>query len=1216
MNTDPATVRCPKCDGTIPADAPQGLCPRCVLAGAAAPTDPGFRSRTGLAAPPLEAVAAAFPQFEILGLVGLGGMGVVYKVRQPKLDRIVALKLLPSSLSADPAFAERFHREARFLARLSHPQIVSVYDFGESGGFCYLLMEFVDGVNLRQAMRAGRFTPAQALAIIPDICAALQYAHDQGVLHRDIKPENILLDAQGRVKIADFGIAKLVGDPGDPRTDLTLTQSGARLGTPHYMAPEQIEKPADVDHRADIYSLGVVFYELLTGELPLGRFAVPSAKTPLDTRVDEIVMRALAKERELRQQSAGEVKTEVEGLGTKDGPARAAAMLRSLAPGLSARFSAETRPLVLIGACVALVWLLIALVRGVARVLNAGLPAPVNLVIAVTLATAGWFVWRRRDHFLVPSGLGPTVTGPADRFLRHASGGALVVVALLVGSQVVLALGMLWAGIGLVVGFALLPVVLSLALFWFRRHRQAAQDAAPAPTPTALPAGLLRVGWFFLALGVVGLFPSVATADSSSFQLHSGSMLLFTGIALLSRSAAWRQVAVGTAGFALLLSLAGNLYVDLTARTGNLPAGWRFGIPGMPDSAGTAFLLAVVQYAAFATALWLLTRTDVRTAYGLRPQTRKAHLRKRGLICGLTMLNLLSLMVVVGHRGVPGISKRWDGGPAFEVSSPGVPGLPSASGSVPEGTLEARVEVLPPAGHATALLTTFWSNGVPIPLPAGGLVMQPGLGGPELVPVTWQLRATLQSGVWELSEPFAGGNRVRPTDSMRLVLPAEVALRPASYFGVVQPGPGERLRRWLFLSEDLPSTSTTPTWGLSVDVEPQPTSLPSPAAAAVKIATNVVGYLTSGGQTQVVSFPAEAAAEMRKQDIQIELARRRNDEARAREAVGAISPLEVAATARDLAVAEARGDGVAIAEANVKYARLVLDVTEKQHDVGKATTLDLRGAEATNTIALIELDEARRRALPPGVVVVAGNAFKLPQSEPSTIQVLQQTSEELQRHAAARRATKQRLEQLRKQVGVGLLAPRGLEILDAESAVAVAEADLANEKITRAAEVRDHAEKVAETTMLMNRAGKATDDQLMRALTELTKASEAVSAALESASDGDMEQLRGFVTRWFGKPAPAAVRDVRFLSDEGTAAEPRYLLHFHAGPGMVTMLQSLRFAVATAEFKRDSGPAWWRSAPSGGLVAYARDTKPAGCVVETLWWSRETGEVFYFRSCP
>ena len=212
MNSEPATDRCPKCGGTVPADAPQGLCPRCVLARAATPTDAGMRSHARLTAPPLEAVAAAFPQFEILELIGLGGMGVDYKARQTKLDRVVALKLLPQSLSADPAFAERFHREARFLARLAHPHIVSVFDFGESGGFCYLLMEFVDGVNLRQAMQAGRFSPAQALAIVPDICAALQYAHDQGVLHRDIKPENILLDAQGRVKIADFGIAKLVGD--------------------------------------------------------------------------------------------------------------------------------------------------------------------------------------------------------------------------------------------------------------------------------------------------------------------------------------------------------------------------------------------------------------------------------------------------------------------------------------------------------------------------------------------------------------------------------------------------------------------------------------------------------------------------------------------------------------------------------------------------------------------------------------------------------------------------------------------------------------------------------------------------------------------------------------------------------------------------------------------------------------------------------------------
>lgn len=309
MNTEKATPRCPQCGSLIPSEAIQGLCPRCVLQGATMGTDSGGRPIRS-DPPTLEAIGVAFPQLEIQGLIGRGGMGFVYKARQPKLDRFVALKILPSELSAEPQFIGRFNREARALARLSHPNIVAVYDFGVNQGFCYLLMELVDGVNLRQAMKAGRFTPREALQIVPKICEALQFAHDQGVLHRDIKPENILLDAQGRVKIADFGIAKMAGDEG---FDVALTQSGARLGTPVYMAPEQIEKPGDVDHRADIYSLGVVFYELLTGELPLGRFAPPSAKSTYDDeRIDAIVMRALAKERELRQQSAGEVKTQVE----------------------------------------------------------------------------------------------------------------------------------------------------------------------------------------------------------------------------------------------------------------------------------------------------------------------------------------------------------------------------------------------------------------------------------------------------------------------------------------------------------------------------------------------------------------------------------------------------------------------------------------------------------------------------------------------------------------------------------------------------------------------------------------------------------------------------------------------------------------------------------------------------------------------------------------
>lgn len=301
---------CPQCQAPLPADSPQGLCPACLMAMAALPTDQDTLPLGPGDLPELADIAAAFPDLEIIEKIGRGGMGVVFKARQPRLDRIVALKVLPKALAVTPGFAERFTREGRVLARLSHPSIVAVHDFGESGGYCYLIMEYVDGVNLRQAMKAGRFTPAQALTVVPDICAALQAAHDQGVLHRDIKPENILLDARGRVKIADFGIAKLMDDRA---SEMLLTQSGARLGTAPYMAPEQIEQPSSVDHRADIYSLGVVLYELLTGELPLGRFAAPSAKAAVSGGVDEVVLRALEKERDRRQQSAGEMKTEIEG---------------------------------------------------------------------------------------------------------------------------------------------------------------------------------------------------------------------------------------------------------------------------------------------------------------------------------------------------------------------------------------------------------------------------------------------------------------------------------------------------------------------------------------------------------------------------------------------------------------------------------------------------------------------------------------------------------------------------------------------------------------------------------------------------------------------------------------------------------------------------------------------------------------------------------------
>jgi predicted Ser/Thr protein kinase len=290
-------MNCPRCDSPAETrDLQQfgGVCPKCLLDFAA------------------EQDAPSFPNLEILSTIGEGGMGVVYKAVQKQLGRTVALKVLSPQLSSDPSFVERFTREARALAQLSHPNIVSIFDSGVHDGVPYLVMEFVDGTPLRKMLAARKLSSEDALRLVPQICDALQYAHRQGIVHRDIKPENILIDREGRVKIADFGLAKLA-EPDQTR----ITRTNVVMGTPHYMAPEQIENPSAVDHRADIYSLGVIFYEMLTGELPLGRFKPPSEKAPVDRRLDRVVLKSLEKEPADRYQSAEEVKTNVAGLGAR-----------------------------------------------------------------------------------------------------------------------------------------------------------------------------------------------------------------------------------------------------------------------------------------------------------------------------------------------------------------------------------------------------------------------------------------------------------------------------------------------------------------------------------------------------------------------------------------------------------------------------------------------------------------------------------------------------------------------------------------------------------------------------------------------------------------------------------------------------------------------------------------------------------------------------------
>ncbi len=283
------------------------LDPKKLLREAIAGGDSDY-AQSGWQPPPVEQLAEQFPEFEVLELIGRGGMGAVYKVVQSKLDRTVALKVLPPELAQDPAFEERFLREARALAGLKHERILTLHDFGERGGLFYLVTEFVAGMNLRQLMDMGELSPFEALRIAPQICDALQYAHDHGVVHRDIKPENLLIDLDGEVRIADFGLARIVGDGANAPA---LTRSTQVLGTPQYMAPEQWRDGQNVDHRADIYSVGVVLYEMLTGQLPIGHFDMPSRKQGVPPGLDAVVQRSLAQRPEERYQQASEVSSEL-----------------------------------------------------------------------------------------------------------------------------------------------------------------------------------------------------------------------------------------------------------------------------------------------------------------------------------------------------------------------------------------------------------------------------------------------------------------------------------------------------------------------------------------------------------------------------------------------------------------------------------------------------------------------------------------------------------------------------------------------------------------------------------------------------------------------------------------------------------------------------------------------------------------------------------------
>ena len=251
------------------------------------------------------------PHYEIQFLIASGGMGAVYKGCQKDLDRLVAIKILPPEAGNDVESLSRFRSEARAMAKLNHPNIVSIYDFGAVDGQCYFVMEYVEGRNVHELILDGMVSLDLAQALLAQICDSLNYAHSKGIIHGDIKPSNIVVDAEGTVKLLDFGLARLM------EHDQTDTEvEWVPMGTPEYAAPELYERGAVADPRTDIYALGVVFYEMLMRTVPQGTFALPSTTMKVDPRVDDIIIRCLRPEPTQRFQSASEIRQLLDDIRT------------------------------------------------------------------------------------------------------------------------------------------------------------------------------------------------------------------------------------------------------------------------------------------------------------------------------------------------------------------------------------------------------------------------------------------------------------------------------------------------------------------------------------------------------------------------------------------------------------------------------------------------------------------------------------------------------------------------------------------------------------------------------------------------------------------------------------------------------------------------------------------------------------------------------------
>jgi serine/threonine-protein kinase len=286
-------------------------------------------------------IGATLGNCVIEDLLGQGGMARVYRGRQEHLDRDVAIKVLPPYYAADPAFIERFKLEARAMAMLSHPHIVTVHDAGEDNGQLYIIMEYISGGTLKQRMAAA-MPLKDVTRVVHEVASALSYAHSMGIVHRDVKPVNVLMDGSGRAVLSDFGIAKVL------ETSAALTHAGAGVGTPEYMSPEQC-RGAPVDARADIYALGVMLYEMLTGRTPFQAdnytalahshiyepVPPPSRLNPrISPAVQSVILKALEKDPADRFQKATELAGALEAAVSAQTPVAPAAGRPSSSPPL------------------------------------------------------------------------------------------------------------------------------------------------------------------------------------------------------------------------------------------------------------------------------------------------------------------------------------------------------------------------------------------------------------------------------------------------------------------------------------------------------------------------------------------------------------------------------------------------------------------------------------------------------------------------------------------------------------------------------------------------------------------------------------------------------------------------------------------------------------------------------------------------------------------